>query len=246
MSPTTSCSPSPALTTPSLTERLRALPRYEPVRSHEGDERLYSTPVGSCPSVTTILSGSRDNSGLESWRESVGAERADFISSLACFRGNNHHLAIEKYLTDGTEPGFDFLQTPYWKSTRAFLSTIDTPLLLEGAIWHPDGFAGTLDCVAYLCEDGLQPTLLDWKTADTPRKPDKIYEYSLQCAAYTAAANYVYGHMGLHITQAKIVIAIADSPPQIETLDERALTQLYKHFLARLKRFTFSRARRRR
>ncbi len=244
MNPTTSCSPSPALTTPSLTERLRALPRYEPVRSHEGDERLYATPVGSCPSVTTILSGSRDNSGLEAWRESVGHERADFISSLACFRGNNHHLAIERYLTDGTEPGFDFLQTPYWKSTKSFLTTVDAPLLLEGAIWHPDGFAGTLDCLAYLAEDGLQPTLLDWKTADTPRKPDKIYEYSLQCAAYTAAANYVYGHLGLHITQAKIVIAIADSPPQIETLDARALEQLYKHFLARLKRFTFSRARR--
>lgn len=233
------------MTTPKLTERLRALPRYEPVRSHIGDERLYSTPVGACPSVTTILSGSRDNSGLEAWRESVGHERADFISSLACFRGNNHHLAIEQYLTDGTEPGFDFLQTPYWKSTKSFLTTVETPLLLEGAIWHPDGFAGTLDCVAYLAEDGLQPTLLDWKTADTPRKPDKIYEYSLQCAAYATAANYVYGHLGLHITQAKIVIAIADSTPQIETLDSRSLEQLYKHFLARLKRFTFARNRRR-
>jgi hypothetical protein len=83
--------------------------------------------------------------------------------------------------------------------------------------------------------------LCDWKTADSPRKPDKIYEYSLQCAAYVAAANYVYGHMGLNITQAKIVVAIADSAPQIETLDARALEQLYKHFLARLQRFTFAR-----
>lgn len=233
------------MTTPSLTERLRALPRYEPVRSHTGDERLYTTPVGACPSVTTILSGSRDNSGLEAWRESIGTERADFICSLASHRGTIHHEYVERYLTDGTEPSFDFLQTPYWKSSRPFLDTVTTPLLMEGAIWHPDGFAGTLDCIAYLTEDGLQPTLLDWKTADSPRKPDKIYEYSLQCAAYTAAANYVYGHLGLHITQAKIVIAIADCPPQIETLDERALTQLYKHFLARLKRFTFARARRR-
>ena len=117
------------------------------------------------------------------------------------------------------------------------------PLLLEGAVWHPDGFAGTLDAICYLTEDGDQPTLCDWKTADSPRKPDKIYEYSLQCAAYTAAANYVYGHMGLNITQAKIVVAIADSAPQIETLDARALEQLYKHFLARLQRFTFARGR---
>jgi genome maintenance exonuclease 1 len=221
--------------------RLRHLPRYEPVRSHEGDERLYSTPAGSLHSVTTILSGSRDNSGLELWRESVGAERAEFISSFACFRGNGHHLNIERWLTDGSEPEYSLATSPYWKSTRRFLDTIDSALLLEGAVWHRDGFAGTLDAICYLAEDGLQPTLCDWKTADSPRKPDKIYEYSLQCAAYVAAANYVYGHMGLNITQAKIVVAIADSAPQIETLDARALEQLYKHFLARLQRFTFAR-----
>ena len=230
---------------PSLHERLRALPRYEPVRSHSGDERSYSTPVGALPSVTTILSGSRDNSGLEAWRESVGEARADFISSLACHRGTKHHEAIERFLTDGTEPGFDFLQTPYWKSSRPFLDTVDSTLLLEGAIWHPDGFAGTLDAICYLTEDGSQPTLLDWKTADSPRKPDKLYEYSIQCAAYVAAANYVYGHLGLNITQAKIVVAIADSPPQIETLSADALEQLYKHFLSRLQRFTFARSRKR-
>lgn len=228
---------------PSQTERLRALPRYEPIRGQTPEgERTYETSIGSQFSVTTILSGSRDNTELELWRESVGEERADFISSLACHRGNKHHEAIERYLTDGTEPSFDFLQTPYWKSSRQFLDTIDQPLLLEGAIWHPDGFAGTLDAIAYLSEDGDQPTLLDWKTADSPRKPDKLYEYSLQVAAYTTAANYVYANHGLNITQAKIVVAIADSSPQIETLDANAISQLYRHFQARLKRFTFARA----
>jgi genome maintenance exonuclease 1 len=228
---------------PSATERLRFLPRYEPVRGETPEgERTYSTPVGSFHSVTTILSGSRDNSGLELWRESVGTERADFISSLACHRGTKHHEAIERFLIDGSEPGFNFLQTPYWKSTRSFLDTIDAPLLLEGAVWHPDGFAGTLDAICYLTEDGDQPTLCDWKTADSPRKPDKLYEYSLQVAAYTAAANYVYAAQGLQISRAKIVVAIADAPPQIETLEADALQQLYRHFLARLQRFTHARS----
>jgi hypothetical protein len=230
---------------PSPTEgRLIALPRYEPVRSHDGDERTYATPVGQCHSVTTILSGSRDNSGLEAWRESVGTERADFISSLACHRGTKHHEAIERFLLDGTEPGFDFLQTPYWKSSRPFLDTVDHALLMEGAIWHPLGYAGTFDCIAYLTEDGDQPTLLDWKTADSPRKPDKLYEYGLQVAAYVAAANHVYSAQGLNITQAKIVVAIPDQTPQVETLDARALEQYFKHFQARLQRFTHYRVRR--
>lgn len=221
--------------------RLTALPRYEPVRFTENDERVYVTSDGRFYSVTSILSGSRDNSNLELWRESIGFERADFITSLACHRGTEHHTAIERFLTDGTEPEFSFLQTPYWKSTRAFLDTVSAPLLLEGAVWHPDGYAGQLDCVAYLNEYGDEPVLLDWKSADSPRKPDKIYEYSLQCAAYVAAANYVYRSYNLAISTAKIVVAIADSPPQIETLDKDALEQLYKHFLARLQRFTYAR-----
>lgn len=222
--------------------RLNCLPRYEPVRVTENGERVYTTPVGKLHSVTSILSGSKDNTGLELWRESVGAERADFITSLACHRGTEHHSAIECFLLDGTEPEFSFLQSPYWKSTRSFLDTVEAPVLIEGAVWHPDGYAGQLDCIAYTTEHGDEPVLLDWKTSDSIRKPDKIYDYSLQCAAYVTAANYVYATYGLHIRTAKIVVAIADSPPQIETLDEEALSQLYRHFLARLQRFTFSRS----
>lgn len=196
--------------------------------------------------MTTILSGSRDNSRLDEWRESVGEQRADFISSLACHRGTKHHEAIERFLLDGTEPPFDFLNTPYWKSTRSFLATVERPLLLEGAIWHPDGFAGSLDCLAYLPEDDSQPTLLDWKTADSPRKPDKLYEYSLQLAAYVAGANYVYSRHGLRVKKAKLVVAIADQAPQIEEYDSNTLDQLYKHFQARMQRFTYSRSTRRR
>jgi genome maintenance exonuclease 1 len=229
------------LTTPHPPNRISALPRYELVRSPEG---LYSTSIGGFYSVTTILDGSRDNSGLLEWRESVGEERARFICDLACFRGTNHHAAVERFLTDATEPAFDFLQTPYWKSVRPFLSTVDRPLLLEGAVWHPDGFAGTLDCLAYLTEDGDQPTLLDWKTADSIRKPAKMYEYSLQVSAYAAAANYIYADRGLQIQQAKIVVAIPDSPPQIETLNLDALEQLYRHFQARVQRFTYARSKR--
>ena len=224
-----------------LTERIRLLPRYEPVRFHEGDERGYSTPLGPMPSVTTVLSGSRDNTGLEEWRESIGIERADEILKIACFRGTAHHENIERYLTDGSEPPFNFLLTPYWKSTRSFIKDVEQAVLLEGAVWHPDKFAGTLDCIAYLPGDGVQPTLLDWKTADTPRKPNKLYDYSLQCAAYVNAANHVYGHMGLAITRAVILVALPDQQPQIVEIDEDGLKQYYQHFLARLQRFTFER-----
>lgn len=220
---------------------ITVLPRYEPVRFFADGQRGYETPLGQAFGVTTILEGSRDNTDLQLWRESIGEERADFITERAKHRGTKHHENIELFLQDHKEPAFCFLNTPYWKSVRPFLDTIDTTLLLEGAVWHPDGFAGTLDAIAYLNDDGDQPTLLDWKTADSTRKPAKVYEYSLQCAAYVNAANYVYSQQGLSISRAMIVIALPDEQPQIEILDADALTQYFKHFQARLQRFTYVR-----
>lgn len=238
----TSSSPNPESTTTSSFERVNFIPLYEAIRCFVGSDRMYNTPDGLLPGVTTVLSGSRDESGLEIWRESIGIERADFIRDLACFRGTGHHLNTEEFFKTGKEPEFDFLLTPYWKSSRPFLDRIDKPLLQEGAVWHKDGYAGTFDCIAYLKEDPMCPVLLDWKTADAPRKPDKVYEYSLQLAAYVNAINYVYKTHGLVVKKAMLVVAIADCEAQIETFDEDALNQLYLHFRARLQRYTFSRS----
>ena len=221
--------------------KIKALPKYEPLRAEVNGKRTYNTPIGACDSVTTILSGTRDNSGLELWIESMGAERANFICDLASFRGNRHHDAIERFLLDGTEPKFDFLNTPYWNSTRPFLDRIRKPLVTEGAVYHPLGYAGAFDCIAYVDTDDEQPSLLDWKTADRLRNPAKMYEYSLQVAAYVAAANYVYKPQGLDITRALIVVALPNEVPQIQELNAKQLKQYMLHFTARVKRFTRAR-----
>lgn len=225
-------------------DQVRPLPRYELFAQTDPvtGERVYTTPGGSCHSVTTILSNSKDNSGLELWKESVGAQRAQQILDAACYRGTGHHLNIENFLTDGIEPPFSYVLTPYWNSTRSFLARVRQPVLLEGSVWHSLGYAGTLDCLAYLDDDTDQPTLLDWKTADRfPLKPLKLYDYRLQCAAYVAAANEVYASHGLAVRRALIVIAFPSRPPQIELIDQEALPQLLLHFQARMERFTFSR-----
>jgi len=214
------------------------LPRYEAVRISEDGQRMYQTPEGKYYSVTTILSGSKDMSGITEWRESIGEKEADRILKVACARGDATHLNVENWMLKGEEPKLNLLTAPYWKSIRPFLEQVKKPLLLEGAVWHKDGYAGTLDCLATLHEFGDEPILLDWKTADKAKKKDRLYDYSLQCAAYVHAANYVYANLGVKIRQAKIVIAIADDVCQVESLDEDALAQLYTHFRARLSRFT--------
>jgi genome maintenance exonuclease 1 len=230
--------------TPTSEFRISALPRYELFTQTDPvtGERIYTTPGGNCHSVTTILSNSKDRTSLDLWRESVGEDRANAILAAACYRGTLIHGWTEDLLLNGNEPPFSFVGTPYWNSIRSFLSRVRKPVLTEGAVWHSLGYAGTLDCLAYLDDDTDQPTLLDWKTADRkPLKPLKLYDYRLQVAAYAAAANEVYAKQGLKIRRALVVVAFPSQEPQIELIDDEALPQLLLHFQARLERFTYSR-----
>ena len=227
--------------------RLTFLPKYEPNRVEIDGERHYNTPDGLASGVTTILSGTRDNSGLEDWVRWKGQEEADAIRDTAAWRGNKIHGYVEDYLdNDHTEPEItSWFVKSYWKSMRLFLPRIKQDILGEGAIWHPapSAFGGTFDRIAYLEDDGAQPSLLDWKTANNPIKPDKQYEYSLQAAAYVAGANHVYARLGLNITRALIVVALPCRQPQVIELGAAELFQLFRHFEARLQRFTYKRSR---
>ena len=56
--------------------------------------------IAKLPSVTTILGGTSDRSGLEEWRKRVGEEEADRISKLSMNRGTIMHRLIELYKTE--------------------------------------------------------------------------------------------------------------------------------------------------
>lgn len=208
---------------------------------NDGEERTYTTPDGTYGSVTAIISGTESRAGIDAWRESIGEAKADAIRDLAAFRGTALHENVERFLLTGTEPEFSFLHTPYWNSIRPFLDRVEDPILMEAQVWHPDGFAGTLDCISYLDDDDSQPTLLDWKTADAKCKPQKVYRYSLQLAAYRAAANHVYRSYGLSINRAVLAVAKPDEAVELHELNEEMLDQLYQHFLARVQHYTHSR-----
>lgn len=203
--------------------------------------REYTTPEGRFPSVTSVLDGTRDKSGLQQWREAIGTTRADQILRVACARGTALHSAIETFTESGNPPAFNYLLTPYWKSVAPFLSNIESTLLREAPVWHPEGYAGSIDWCGYFLDSGPQPELSDWKSADKPPKAVKLYEYSLQLAAYVAALNHVYRPQGLSITRARLVVAMPCRSAHIEIYEEDALKQLFQHFRARLQRFTFAR-----
>ena len=90
--------------------------------------RTYSTPNGkSYPSVTTVLSILNEDI-IKAWRDRVGEEEANRISSKASNRGTRVHSIVEKYLNN--------------EDTTKFLPHIIKPLyvLPEGEKKIPDRY----------------------------------------------------------------------------------------------------------
>jgi hypothetical protein len=78
------------------------LDQYKIVRVHEDGLRFYQvteddTVIAKLPSVTTVLGQTKDQSGLDKWRQKVGEAEADRISTLSMNRGTIMHRLIELY-----------------------------------------------------------------------------------------------------------------------------------------------------
>lgn len=71
-----------------------------------------SEVIGLFPSITTVLSGTSDKSGLEKWRKKVGEAEADRISQLSMNRGTVMHRLVELYkpLTGSPEERLEALK----------------------------------------------------------------------------------------------------------------------------------------
>ena len=67
---------------------------------------MYHAPNGTYPSITNLLYEIVSKPGIQAWRDRVGHEKAQRISTKASIRGSKIHNAIEKYLL-GNE---DYLQ----------------------------------------------------------------------------------------------------------------------------------------
>ena len=70
---------------------------YAELKRQDGDSRLYLTPDGDAlPSVTTILSKTKDKTFLKQWRAKVGEANAEKIIRDSAQIGTALHLYIER------------------------------------------------------------------------------------------------------------------------------------------------------
>jgi len=176
----------------------------------ETGKRVYYTPDGPAPSVTTILA-SLPNPELDAWRARVGDEEADRISKEATTIGSYMHDMLESYLKDeefvrdGSE--LESTAAQMAKAVKLFgmrqlneVWGIEVPLHLE------DLYAGRTDLTGVYRN---LPSIIDYKTSKYAKPPEHLVKYKLQMAFYALAHEYMFGQK---IEQGVLLFAIRPNP----------------------------------
>jgi hypothetical protein len=175
--------------------------------THHGT-RTYEFDGNRVPSVTTILSRTKDQSYLDKWRARVGYEQADRIANHSAKRGTSMHKFIENHITG---IGYDDL-SPVGNEARPMAQKIiDTGLKniteyygSEITLCYPGLYAGSTDLV---CVHNNKNTIVDFKQANKPKRKEWIEDYYLQIAAYAMAHDQIHGSV---IEQGIIMVCTPD------------------------------------
>ena len=148
--------------------------------------RLYETPRGSYPSITTILGKQPDKQkGLQKWRDRIGHEKADRIANTEARRGTNIHEHLELYLMTEKMPLNEMPTTLAMFSQMKHV--LDKNLEIINASEAPM-YSDTLR-VAGRCDlIGIwkgERAIIDFKTSSREKQRKYITDYFLQCTAYS-------------------------------------------------------------
>jgi genome maintenance exonuclease 1 len=173
-------------------------PYKELTRDSINGKRLYNTPTGALPSVTTILSATKpekDKQGLENWRKAIGEQRANAICTEAANRGTRMHKYLEDYVIDGVLKKAG--SNPFAKEAHIMAEEIVKKGMChvnecwgtEVSLYFPEIYAGTTDLVG---EYNGKPAIMDFKQSNKVKKDEYVKDYCIQLAAYAEAHNAIY------------------------------------------------------
>lgn len=213
--------------------------QYHPLdRESIQGQRLYTTPDGNrLPSVTTILDKTKPEESrraLAAWKQRVGTERAQQITTEAANRGTRMHTYLEHYVRTGEIK--DRGTNPFsWAShdmahvvIEQGLRNVDEFWGVEIPLFFPRLYAGTTDGAGmHLGEE----TILDYKQSNRPKREEWISDYKLQLVAYALAHNEVYG---TRIRKGVILMCVR---PETDAQGNTVKPPLYQEFVLKPEEF---------
>jgi|TARA_R100001591_G_scaffold38879_1_gene50303 genome maintenance exonuclease 1 len=194
--------------------------------------RKYLVDNVKVPSVTAILSATKDMRQLNNWRRRVGEKEADRIMNQASTIGTEMHQVLEYYLSGG---GY-YNDMEEGAKPRMMAKTILDNIKID-EVWgneisleYQNKFAGTCDMTAVVYG---KPSIVDWKQANRPKKEEWVDDYKHQLGAYYLAHTANYGP----IEQGVVSICTRDLRYQEFRLSEADLKEYADKFLNRLEQF---------
>jgi hypothetical protein len=159
-------------------------------------KRVYKTPDGeSLPSVTTILSSTKDMTALNEWRKRIGEDKANQITREAAGVGTAMHANLERFIAGlQRQPGNNPVHVQANKMADIIiengLKDVDEVWAMEQSLYFPGLYSGTTDLVGIYKGN---PSVMDYKQTNKPKKEEWISDYKIQLVAYILAHNEVYG-----------------------------------------------------
>lgn len=151
-----------------------------------------SVPV---PSVTTILSATKDMTHLKAWKARVGDEKAAEITKESTGLGTTMHTHLENYILGKPRPGGTNLgrimaQQMADVIIQNGLCHVDEVWGTEVPLIYDTIWAGTTDLVGVFKGE---PAIMDFKNTIRPKKREYVDDYRLQLTAYAGSHNLTFG-----------------------------------------------------
>jgi len=131
---------------------------YKPLdRTTVEGKRHYCLPDGTkVPSVTTILDRTKPEEAkqkLREWKDRVGHERAQQITTEAANRGTRMHTYLERYIKQddiGDFPANPYAQPSWFMAAQVILEglgNVEEYWGCEVPLYYSGLYAGTTDCI---------------------------------------------------------------------------------------------------
>jgi len=184
--------------------------------------RIYFTPEGAYPSITTILGKTSDSQiWLQKWIDKVGVVEAKRVSKVATDRGTKIHDYLERYwngeniAAEVAEEASDVIHMTN-NLIRTTSKGVTNVLSQEIPLWHNTlEYAGRVDMIG-----SWNGTLavIDFKTSKKNKSIKQIKDYYVQCTAYALAHNILYG---TDIRKIVILITVEGKDVQVFESDMR-------------------------
>ena len=177
--------------------------------------RLYATPTGEkYKSITTVL-GNYNKQAIMEWRERVGAEEANKISTKAANRGTKVHKICEDYINNEISEMKMSMMMPDLKEMFFKIKPIIDEKLgdvysQEQALYsHKLKIAGRVDLIGMW---NGKLAVIDFKTSTKQKQEENIQNYFMQCTAYALMFSEL---TGMWIDDIVVLIATGEGEAQI-------------------------------